>query len=337
MKINNIDTSNKIFIVAEIGNNHEGQIKSAFKMIDKAKDAGADAVKFQTFIPELFSSNIDKDRFSRLQSFQFSHSQFEELSEYAKEKGIIFFATPLDLKSATFLKKISPIFKIASGDNNFIPLINKILDFKGPLIISTGLLDINDLKRLHNHINKYSKIKYDRNNLAFLHCVSSYPVPPNQANLKVINTLENNFKNVTIGYSDHTIGPDACIMAASLGARIIEKHFTLDNNFSDFRDHKLSSNPLEFKYMVEKIRANEKLFGDGDKKIQQCEKDLLIVARRSLSSNKDLQKGDILNESHLIWIRPGDGIKIGDEARFLGKKLNTNIKKGEILKPENFD
>jgi len=159
MKIKNIDTEKKVFIVAEIGNNHEGNFNLAKKMISKAAAAGVDAVKFQTFIPEQFVSQKDQIRFNKLKSFQLNQKQFIELSEFAKKMGLIFFSTPLDLKSAKFLNKIQPIFKIASGDNNFYPLIDKIAGFGKPIIISTGIADYKILKNTYNRIIKSWKLK----------------------------------------------------------------------------------------------------------------------------------------------------------------------------------
>ena len=338
MIIKNFNTSNKIFIVAEIGNNHEGDFNLAIEMINQASFAGADAVKFQTFITDDFISNKDKNRFSRLKSFEFSFDEFNKLANHAEKKGLIFFSTPLDIESAIFLNKICPIFKVASGDNNFIQLINKIIDFDKPMIISTGLLNSIDLDKLYNHINTYSKGSYNEDKLAFLHCVSSYPVPYDQTNLKTLFDFKQKYiGKATIGYSDHTIGIDACNIASSIGAQIIEKHFTIDNDYSDFRDHKLSSNPDEFKSMVEKIRLTEKLLGSSDKKVQQCEEDILVVARRSLAPKQNLTKGHILSREDIIWIRPGTGILIGDEDEVIGKKLNKNINKGEIFNYKDFE
>ena len=152
MKIKKIDTSKKVFIIAEIGNNHEGNFQLAKKMIIKAAATGVDAVKFQTFIPEQFISSRDQPRLNKLKSFQLSFDQFKKLSVVAKKKGLIFFSTPLDIKSAKFLNTIQPVFKIASGDNNFYPLIETVSSFKKPLIISTGASDVSDIKKLYNKI-----------------------------------------------------------------------------------------------------------------------------------------------------------------------------------------
>ena len=163
MKIGKIDTDKKVFVVAEIGNNHEGNFKLAKDMINEASATGVDAVKFQTFIPEQYVSSKDQLRFKRLKSFQLSYKQFKELSKIAEKKGLIFFSTPLDIESAKFLNTIQPIFKISSGDNNFYPLINKVASFGKPMIVSTGAADIDLLQNVYNKITKIWSFRKKKN------------------------------------------------------------------------------------------------------------------------------------------------------------------------------
>ena len=327
MKIGKIDTDKKVFIIAEIGNNHEGNFKLAKKMINEAAVAGVDAVKFQTFIPEKFVSSVDRSRLDKLKSFQLSYDQFKELSLIAKKKGLIFFSTPLDIESAKFLNTIQPIFKIASGDNNFYPLIETVLAFKKPLIISTGASDISNIKKLYNRIYKnFSKI-----NLAFLHCVSSYPVPNEEVSLASIFYLKKKFPRVVIGYSDHTLGIDAAVWSVIAGARIVEKHFTLDKNYSDFRDHQLSADLGEMNLLVKKIRQAEKMLGKQEKKLSPCEKEMNIMGRRSIAVNRDILKGTKLQKSDFIFLRPGKGFSPDEGNKLLGKKIIRNLKKYEII------
>jgi N,N'-diacetyllegionaminate synthase len=332
MKIGNINTKNKVFIIAEIGNNHEGNFELAKKMIVEASNAGVDAVKFQTFIPEYFVSVKDQSRINRLRSFQLSYKQFKELSKIANKKGLIFFSTPLDIESAKFLNTIQPIFKISSGDNDFYPLIETVADFEKPIIVSTGVADIKTIKKVYDKIFKvWSTKKKSHLNLALLHCVSSYPVPNEQANLASISYLKKIFPKVVVGYSDHTIGINAAILSVIAGARIIEKHFTLDKNYSDFRDHQLSADPEEMCMMVKKIREAEKMLGREEKKIQQCEKEMNILGRRSIAVARDLISGTKLTRSDLIWVRPGNGFSPGNEKKIIGKKINRSLKMGEII------
>ena len=223
MKIGKINTDKKkVFIIAEIGNNHEGNFELAKKMINAAAATGVDAVKFQTFIPEKYISNVDQLRITKLRKFKLSYDQFNKLSLLAKKGINIFFSTPFDIESAKFLNTVQPIFKISSGDNNFYSLIETVLRFKKPLIISTGASNISDIEKLYKKISKNFKLK---NNLSFLHCVSSYPVPNNETNLASISYLKKKFPKAVIGYSDHTLGIDAAAFSVIAGARIVEKHF----------------------------------------------------------------------------------------------------------------
>ena len=319
----------KVFIVAEIGNNHEGEFKLAKEMISLAASAGADAVKFQTFIPEYYVSNSDLDRIKRLKSFQLSQNEFKLLSEFAKECGVEFFSTPFDLDSAMFLNQIQSIFKISSGDNTFYPLIDKISSFGKPIIVSTGMTNTELIDNLYKRILDYWYIKNHKCDLALLHCVSSYPVPDGQANLLKIKTMIEKYPLATIGYSDHTIGNEASIYAVSLGARIIEKHFTLNKNYSNFRDHQLSADPDDFSCLVESIRKIELLKGDGKLIVQKCEKE--IEVRRSIAAKSNLNKGDKISLENITWVRPGIGLTPGKESQIIGKRLLRDINQGELF------
>ena len=230
-----------------------------------AAKAGVDAVKFQTYKTEKFILINDKKNFKKFKKFEFSFSQFRKLKSYANQKKLLFISSALDLESASFLIKNSDAIKVASSDNDFSLLYKKILKSKKPLIISTGFLNSNDINNL---IRKLAKIR--RSNITVLHCVSCYPTEKKEVNLSSIRNMKNNF-GVEYGYSDHTIGVEACLCAASLGARIIEKHITLDKNFSNFRDHKLSSDYKELKELVKQIRKIELILGNKFKNIQKGE------------------------------------------------------------------
>ena len=321
----------KIFIVAEAGNNHEGSINVAKKLIDKAAIAGADAIKFQTFNVKSFINKKEKKRIKQLNKFFLTIEDFKKLSLYAKKKKIIFFSTPLDLKSAKKLKILQKLFKISSGDNNYFDLIKLVCSFRKPVIVSTGLANMKLVQKIYKILKKSKKIKFSKRNFALLHCVSSYPVPTAQANLLSIKYLKKRFKNISIGYSDHTIGMTACFVAASLGADVIEKHFTLDNNFSKFRDHKLSLNPKDFKEMVKKIREIECLLGKKDKIIQKCEREGLKSSRRSLALVGNLKKGHKLRSKDLTGLRPEKFFSVEKKISIIGKTLKKNVLSGEFL------
>ena len=192
--------------------------------------------------------------------------------------------------------------------------------------------DSKGTRKIYNRILKNWKKNSISSELYLTHCISSYPVPDKDANLKLISKMILEYPNAKIGYSDHTIGIEACLTAVSLGAKIIEKHFTIDKNYSDFRDHQLSSDPTEFKNLVESIRKVENLLGDGEELIQESEKENIIQLRRSIAAKKDLPKGHIIEIDDLIWVRPGIGIPPGKENQVCGMILNKNILKGQIIK-----
>lgn len=334
MEIAGKNLSRSVFVIAEVGNNHEGDFSVAIELVRRAAEAGADAVKFQTFRPEYYVSAKDEARFQRLKKFQFTFAQFEQLKDEADKRGIIFFSTPFDLESAGFLGRIAAAVKIASGDNTFFPLIARAAESGKPLIVSGGLATAEELVRVRDFIFSANPTYRQRGNLAFLHCVSSYPVPPEQANLAAIATMKRTLET-EVGYSDHTIGIEACPLAVAMGARIIEKHFTLSKTFSDFRDHQLSADPADMREMVAKIRMAEAMIGDGRKVPQASEAQGAPGMRRSIVAGQDLPAGTVLRMEHLTWIRPAGGIAPGNEQLLLGRKTKKALAFGELITAES--
>ena len=330
MKINNIDTDKKVFIIAEIGNNHEGDFELAKEMISLAAKAGADAVKFQTFNTENYVSKSDTKRFEMLKSFELNGHQFKKLKNFANEKHVSFISTPFDIKSAKFLEQIVDAIKISSSDNNFFPLLKTVFSFDKPVIISTGLSNNKEIEDALNYIlSKYENTNF-KNKLALLHCVAAYPVEHQYANLKAIKTIKDNF-NVTVGYSDHTLGINAAIASVALGARLIEKHFTKDKNYSSFRDHKISADPDEFSKMVKSVREVELMLGTGENIIQYPEKKIKLSVRRSIVASHDIKKGKILSWRDFNWVRPGGGISSTETENIIGKKVKEDLVKGQKI------
>ncbi len=333
MKIANYDTEKKVFIIAEIGNNHEGSYSLAEEMIGKAAEAGACAVKFQTIVPEKLVSISQKDRIEQLKRFQLTYDEFERLNKVAKHENILFLSTPFDIESVHFLNSIVPAFKIASGDNNFFPLIEVIAQTGKPIIMSAGLIDLLEVRKTIDFIlNIWNENAIDQD-IAILHCVTSYPTALEEANLSAIKELQS--LNVTIGYSDHTIGTEAAVLSVALGARIVEKHFTIDKNYSDFRDHQLSADPNEFSQLVERVEIASKLLGQSRKTVQESEKLVMEKIRRSIVARKDLDENTVLTLDDISWVRPGGGLAPGNEEMVLGKRLKVKVAAGELITLDN--
>lgn len=331
------DFTKKTFIVAEIGNNHEGNFSLAKKMIYLACRSGADAVKFQTYNTHLYVASHLKERIKKLESFKLSHEEFTKLSLYAKECGVYFFSTPFDIESSNFLNKIQEIFKISSGDNNFYPLIDNISKFGKPIILSTGMSDHNLIKKAYDRIFDNWGKNGSSSDLYLTHCTSSYPVPDDEANLSLITEMKKKYPLAKIGYSDHTRGIESCLIAIALGAKIIEKHFTIDKNYSDFRDHQLSSDPKEFEMLVNSIRRIETLIGSGKNIIQSSEKENSISMRRSIAAKNNLSKDHKISINDITWVRPGIGFTPGEERKIIGKRLKRKINKGQIITTNHFE
>ena len=336
MRIQNFDTAKKILIIAEIGNNHEGRFDVAQELVRKAAEAGVDGVKFQTFRTEHYINVTDQARYNRLKSFELSPAQFKTLRDLARSLGLLYMSTPFDLESAAFLEDLVDAFKIASGDLPFYPLISRVIKTGKPVIISTGASDFKLIEQTIKHIKAELKNKNESEQIALLHCISSYPVPPDQANLRAITAMRKRFP-YSIGYSDHTVGIEAASCAAALGARIIEKHFTLDKNFSSFRDHQLSADPAEMQDLVKKIRHIESLLGTEEKTIQPCESESVHSLRRSIVAVRDLPAGTVLTQDDLTWTRPAGNLAPGQENRLIGKQLRVNISMGHPFKESDIE
>jgi len=332
MRIRDFNLNNRIMLIAEIGNNHEGSYTLAEEMIGRAAEAGADAVKFQTIVPEHLVSSADEKRIQQLKRFQLSYEQFEKLAKAAEQAGIMFLSTPFDIDSARFLNTLVPAFKIASGDNNFFPLIKVIAQTAKPIILSAGMTDLNDIRRTKTFIENIWAGCGIGQQLAILHCVVSYPTPSRDANLLNIQTLKE--LGVTVGYSDHTLGIEAAVLSVGMGARIIEKHFTLAKDYSDFRDHKLSADPEEFKELVQRVRTAEQMLGDGHKRILETEQLLSAAARRSIVAARDLNAGQAITAEDLDWVRPAGGLEPGEEEKLIGKRLTRAVARGEMILPD---
>ena len=332
MQIGKHNTDEKVFLIAEIGNNHEGDFDSAREMVLRAAEVGADAVKFQIFRTEKYIASSDEARFDRLKGFELTPGQFAQLAHQSHDAGVAFIATPFDLSSAELTAEICDAIKISSGDNTFYPLIDKVATAGKPTVLSTGMSDVKRLQRPYGILVE----ALGEDNLALLHCVTSYPVEPKDANVAAVRTLMKGF-GCEIGYSDHTLGVEACLAAVACGARIIEKHFTLDHNYSDFRDHQLSANPVEMTDLVKRVRLLETLLGSGDKFASQGEADIEPSVRRSIVTRRELSAGHVLAEKDLTWVRPAGGMAPGRESELVGNLLRHPVMAGYQLSLEDVE
>ncbi|AEV70609.1 N-acetylneuraminate synthase [Acetivibrio clariflavus] len=327
-----------IFIIAEAGVNHNGSLKLAKQLVDAAKEAGADCVKFQTFVPEnLVSKNTAKADYQKkqtdaketqldmLKKLELSFEDFLELSEYCSNRGIEFLSTPFDFESIDFLDKLGmKRWKIPSGDISNLPYLIKIAKLKKPVILSTGMSTMEDIESAITVLKENGA-----DDITVLHCTTEYPTSYSDVNLKAMLSIKEKF-NVSIGYSDHTKGIEVSIAAAALGASVIEKHFTLDRSMEG-PDHKASLEPNELKAMVDAIRNIESALGDGVKRPSEAEKKNMLVVRKSIVAKRDILKGEIFSEDNLTVKRPGNGISPMKWFEILGKVANRNYKQDELI------
>ena len=330
MRIGPFDTDRAVLVVAEIGNNHEGSLERARQLVHEAASCGADAVKCQTFRTRLFVSPADAARYERMSRFELSPEAFAELSALARSLGLLFLSTPLDLESAAALEPLVDAYKIASGDNDFFPLIARVCETGRPLLVSTGLTDLAGVLRTTALIGERWRAGGIDGELGLLHCVSSYPAPIEEANLAAIGVLQRAC-GVTVGYSDHTLGIEACVLAVAAGARIIEKHFTLDKRLSDFRDHQLSADPEEFRRLVRDVKRAAAIVGAAIKEPQPSETPGLTQFRRSIVAAAHLDRAHVITGADLMWLRPAGGLPPGEESRLIGRRLRRAVAAGEQI------
>jgi len=328
------------FVIAEAGVNHNGDIKLAKRLIDVAKKAGGDAVKFQTFkaedvvtknvaLAEYQKKSIEKkeSQLKMLKKLELSYEDFKKLKKYADKKGIIFLSTPDTEEDAVFLKNLVPAYKIGSGDLTNLPLLEKVAKKKKPIILSTGMSTLNEVREAVRVVKKQGN-----NKIILLHCTTNYPCPLEEVNLRAMQTLKKEF-DLPVGYSDHTLGMIVPITAVALGAQVLEKHFTLSRD-SLGPDHKASLEPKELKEMVIAIRKAEKALGVGIKKPTKSEEKIKGDARKSIVAMINIPKNTKITENMLIIKRPGIGIEPKYFDKVVGKIAKEYIKKDALIRFE---
>ena len=332
----------KTLIIAEAGVNHNGSIEMAKKLVEKAKEAGVDYIKFQTFKAtklvtkaakqaEYQQKNIGKEgdsQYQMLKKLELSPEEHEILIDYCKELGIKFFSTAFDFDSVDYLHSLNlGLWKIPSGEVTNYPFLKRIAAFNEPTILSTGMCDMEDVKAA---VNALCKNGLSKENLILLHCNTEYPTPFEDVNLKAMDALRKEF-GVEVGYSDHTKGIEVPVAAVALGATVIEKHFTLDRNMEG-PDHKASLEPDELKAMVSAIRNIEKAVGgDGTKHVSESEKKNIAIARKSIVAACDIKAGELFTEQNLTVKRPGNGISPMRWEEVLGQKAKRDFNEDELI------
>ena len=331
---------NKVFIVAEAGVNHNGDINLAKKLIDIAAKAGADAVKFQTFKTELcVSKNAKKasyqeentgkeeSQFDMIKKLELNENMHKELIAYCKQKNITFLSTPFDSDSIKLLDELGlSTFKIPSGEITNLPYLRQIGGLNKKIILSTGMANLGEVE---SAIEVLVKSGTKRENISLLHANTQYPTPMEDVNLKAMITLKNAF-GLEVGYSDHTLGIEVDIAAVAMGAKIIEKHFTLDKNMPG-PDHKASLEPGELSAMVRALRNIELALGDGLKHFSKSESENIKIARKSIVAKCDIKKGEIFSEQNICVKRPGDGINPMRWDEVIGQISQKDYKKDELI------
>lgn len=326
----------KTLIIAEAGVNHNGSLNLAKQLIDIAKEAEADIIKFQTFKAETLVSKqakkanyqIQNDKldnsdtqYEMLKKLELSRQQHYELIDYCKQKHIQFLSTAFDLESLDFLYSLDlPFFKIPSGEITNLPYLKKVASFKKQVLLSTGMATLSEVGQALNVLTNYGLNLAD---ITVLHCNTEYPTPFIDVNLKAMLTIQQEF-GVKIGYSDHTQGIEVAIAAVALGASVIEKHFTLSRDLEG-PDHKASLEPYDLAIMIKAIRNVEQAIGNGVKQPSASEQKNIIIARKSIHLKRDLKKGDIITEGDLIMKRPGDGISPMHIEDIIGKTVRHDL------------
>lgn len=332
------------FIIAEAGVNHNGSLDLALELVDAAAEAGADAVKFQTFRADHLvtrgapkaayqraTTKEDESQFEMLKRLELDEAAHRALIERCTQRGLVFLSTPFEEGSADLLEYLGvPAFKLSSGEITNLPFLRYVARKGLPIILSTGMATLEEVGRAVESVQCEGC-----ECLALLHCVSAYPADPTDANLRAMATLRETF-GVSVGYSDHTLGIEVPLAAVALGACILEKHFTLDQALPG-PDHKASASPREFAALVAGIRKVEIALGDGVKRPAASEADTVRIARKSLVALMDIRKDAIVDVDMVGPRRPGTGMAPGRAAELIGRRAMRDIAEGTVLAPEMFE
>ena len=337
VRIGPFDTDTRPFLIAEIGNNHEGDPGQAFELVAAALEACVDAVKVQIIDPPRLVNIAQAERIAQLTRFALPLEVFARMAEQTRKGGACFMASAFDADSLSRIAPLCDAIKIASGDLTFDPLLAAAAAAGKPMVLSTGMARIEEIDHAVSLIGRHLHTGQQLETmLALLHCVSLYPTGLTQANLSTMHTLRDRF-GLTTGYSDHTLGIEAALVALGMGARILEKHFTLDKAKSTFRDHALSADPLEMRRLAKVVRNFPALGGDGQKGEAIADAGMAPAVRRSAVLARDLPAGAKVTDADIDFVRPGGGIAPGAVKGIVGRKLKAAQPRHTVLSPEHFD
>ena len=329
---------NKIYVIAEAGVNHNGNIEIAKEMVDRAVEAGADAVKFQTFKADKLvckkaekaayqkaGTAAEESQYEMLKKLELSERMHMDLMEYCDKKRIRFLSTPFDTDSLRLLVELGiPIIKIPSGEITNLPYLKAVARTGKEVLLSTGMSSLAEVREAVWLLKKNGTRK-----ITVLHCNTQYPTPMEDVNLNAMLTIRNEL-HVPVGYSDHSEGIEVAIAAAALGAEVIEKHFTLDRGMEG-PDHKASIEPSGLKQMIKCIRNIEKALGSSEKKAGASERENLAVVRKSIVAAKNIHSGEVFSEDNLTVKRPGTGISPMNWYEIIGKRAEKDYMADEII------
>ena len=334
MELFDKDLDRDVVVVAEIGVNHEGDVDAASRLVRLAAEAGADAVKFQTYTPARFTASGDRERLARVTKFALDQAAHRRLAREAADRGVHFFSTPLTEDVVPFLDELCPAFKIASGDLTFEPVIRAATRTGKPVILSTGAGTVDEIERAVGWVREDIGVDRLADRLVLMHCVSAYPTPVEQANVRAVPYLAERF-GVHVGYSNHVIGAEACLAAISLGACVIEVHFTDRKEGRTFRDHALSFEPADLKELVRQAALIRAALGAFGKPVQPEEKANRDAIRKGVVASRDLSAGAVLTDADLMYARPASEFSASERPALIGRRLRDAVGRGEVIARAN--
>ena len=323
------DLEREVVVVAEIGVNHEGDIDAAGRLITLAHEAGADAIKLQSYTPERFASSADAARLERVRRFCLDRAAHEQLAEHARQIGAQLFSTCVSEDVIPLLAELFPAIKVASGDIDFEVLVRNAVRTGKPVILSTGNADLDEIDYAVSWCEEEAGSEFAQR-IALLHCVAAYPAPVEQANVLSVPFLKQRY-GITTGYSNHVLGPEASLAAVALGAQILEVHFTDQREGRQFHDHALSFEPAEFAALVKSVANVRAALGQHGKSLQPAELQIRTAMRKGVVAARDLPAGTVLAEADLMYARPSGEFRAAELPLLVGRKLSTPVRLGELI------